>query len=359
MRDEILGESDGTPNQRFPLAHPGLILRSLGESQAIHKDIVLITEFEERVEEWRLRESLAFSREEQRDFAVEIDGQDQATVIFGDGVLGAIPPQGARISATYRVGGGRHGNVLAHTITTIVDAPQLALVGAQVTNPQPATGGAERESIEHAVQHAPQVFRSGKRAVTADDYQALALDFKGVGKVRAEAAGWNTVKLYVAPEGGGHVSDVLRANLLAYFEDKRPVTTLVEIEDVDYVKIYISAEIGVKSYYNSEDVEEQVQKAAGGLLSFENVDFCHIFYLSKFYEAIEALEGVDYVTITEFRSQAEGEDVEASKARGERELGKIALGPNQVPRVPGTFPKDPEDEAVYAKGIKVELERKS
>ena len=73
----------------------------------------------------------------------------------------------------------------AGTIQTIVGAPQLALLGASVTNPDPATGGAERESIEHAVQHAPAVFRSLKRAVTAADYEALALSFKGVGKVQA------------------------------------------------------------------------------------------------------------------------------------------------------------------------------
>ena len=347
VRDEIVGESDGTPNQSFPLAHPGLILRSLGESQAIHRDIVLITELAGEIEEWTLRESMAFSREEQPDFAVEIDGQDQATLIFGDGAFGAIPPRGARVTATYRVGGGRHGNVAADTITTIADAPQLALVGAQVTNPQPATGGAERESIEHAVQHAPQVFRSGKRAVTADDYKALALDFRGVGKVRAEAAGWNTVHLYVAPEGGGHVSDVLRANLLAYFEDKRPVTTLVEIEDVDYVKIYVTAEIWVESYYAPEQVKEQVQDAAGGLLAFENVDFGQPIYLSKFYEAIEAIDGVAAVNISEFRREGQASRVE--------ERGLIKLDANEVARVSGTFPGDPDDESRYVDGLRVDI----
>jgi hypothetical protein len=122
------------------------------------------------------------------------------------------------------VGGGQAGNTPAGSIQTIVGAPQLALLGAQVTNPAPATGGADRESIEHATQHAPAVFRSLKRAVTAADYEALARSFKGVGKVQAQATGWNTVTLYVAPEGGGRVSDVLEANLKAYFEDKRMIS---------------------------------------------------------------------------------------------------------------------------------------
>src|SRR6266536_2497557 len=33
VRNELLGTSDGTPNQRFPLAHPGLILRPPGPVQ--------------------------------------------------------------------------------------------------------------------------------------------------------------------------------------------------------------------------------------------------------------------------------------------------------------------------------------
>lgn len=235
-----------------------------------------------------------------------------------------------------------------------MDAPQLALLGARVSNPAPATGGAERESIDHAMQHAPAIFRSRRRAVTAEDYRALALDFKGVGKVRAEAVrNWNTVTLYVAPSGGGYVSDVLRYNLLAYFEDKRPVSTLIEIENVDYVKIYVAAELGIKPYYTRESVKEQVQTAAGAFLDFANVDFGQTLYLSKFYEAIEALDGVDHVTVTEFNR-----DPPAPLDNAEPPIikGKIELGINEIARKPWGMPNDPGSDQDYANGIKVVFE---
>ena len=301
VRDEIVGISDGSPNQSFTLAQPQLILRSLGQGQRINRDIILVSELGDGpgkiIDTWELQESLAFSRERQRDFMIEIDAEDRATIIFGDQAFGAIPPRGATLKATYRVGGGRFGNVAANSVQTIVDAPDLSLLGASITNPRAATGGAERESIERAVRHAPTVFRTLKRAVTSDDYKALALDFKGVGKVRVEAGSWNVVNLFVAPEGGGHVSDVLTANLLAYFEDKRPVSMRINIEDVDYIKIYVTAEIGVKSYYAPEEVTEQARQAGGNLLAFDQVDFGQTIYLSKFYEALEAIEGIDYVNI--------------------------------------------------------------
>jgi predicted phage baseplate assembly protein len=345
IKEEMLGTSPGTANQRYTLTHGKMILRSLGQGQTVNRDLILSTELGQTRDEWTLRESLAFSREGQKDFTIEVDEEDRAIVMFGDGVLGAIPAPGSIIKASYRVGGGSQGNVAPNTIETIIDAPQLALLGAQVTNPAPATGGAERESIEHAVSHAPQVFRSRKRAVTAQDYEALALDFKGVGKVLAEGTSWNVVTLFIAPAGGGHVSDVLQANLLAYFEDKRPISTIIEIEDVDYVPIYVTAAVGVKSYYLREDVTEHVQQAVSKLLAFENVSFQQTVYLSKFYEAIEAIDGVAFVNISEFRreDQLSGFVVPS---------GKIELGAHEIPTLPS-------DDPAYAGGLRVELEEGS
>jgi baseplate J-like protein len=345
IKEEILGTSPGTPNQRYKLTHAKMILRSLGQGQKVNRDIILTTELGQTKDEWVLRESLAFSREGQKDFTIDVDEDDRATVMFGDGALGAIPATGSIIKVSYRVGGGPQGNVLPETIQTIIDATELVLLGAEVTNPGAATGGAERESIEHAVSHAPQVFRSLKRAVTAQDYEALALDFKGVGKVLAEGTSWNVVTLFVAPAGGGHVSDVLEANLLAYFEDKRPISTIIEIEDVDYVPIYVTAEVGVKGYYNRDDVKEHVQQAVSKLLAFENVDFQQTVYLSKFYEAIEAIEGIAFVNISEFRREGQSSGIVEPS-------GKIELGAHEIPTVPG-------DNPAYAAGLRIELEEGS
>ncbi len=348
IANELLAISNGQPNQSYRLARPGTILKAFGQSQQIRKDIILLTELDNVVETWTLQESLAFSRAEQKDFSVTIDASDRATIRFGDGAFGAIPTLGSKILVAYRVGGGSQGNVPAYRIETIVDAPQLTQLGATVTNPEPATGGADREQIDQAVKQAPQVFRSLNRAVTAADYKALALNFTGVGKVRAKATGWNTVNLFVAPTGGGYVSDVLKANLLAYFEDKRPVSTLIEVEDVDYVTIYITAAIGVKTYYDPRVVQQDVEHAVAQWLAFENVDFGITLYLSKVYEEIETIDGIEYVTITEFRRAPLHPNDSANRSLSD---GKIVLGENEIPRIPD----DPNHDLTYAAGIQVVL----
>jgi uncharacterized phage protein gp47/JayE len=329
IRDEELGISDGSANQRFVLVHPRLILRPPGPAQEGSRDVLLVTNGA-TVDTWTRRETLAFSQASQLDYVIEVDADDRATVLFGDGKFGAIPPPGARVMATYRVGGGQLGNVPAGAIQTLVNAPQLALLGGAVSNPAPATGGAERETIEHAVAHAPAVFRSQQRAVTAGDYEALARSVKGVAKVRAVPEGWNQVTLFVAPDGGGKgevkVSDVLEADLKSYFEDKRMLSQIVEIVDVVYVPIYVTAEIDVESFYVRADVVANVQQAAASLLAFERVNFGEHIYLSRFYDESQGVPGVVFVNITEFRRGDVSEPVDPR--------GKIELAPNEVPVVP-------------------------
>ena len=337
--DEFLGVSDGTPNQRFPLAHPGLILRPPGAAQA-GQDVTVLTRLGSTVESWTLQESLAFSQAAQHDFAVQVDADDRATIVFGDGTFGAVPEADATVTATYRVGGGAAGNVPAGAITTILDAPRLALLGATVTNPVAGSGGAERESIDNAVRHAPAVFRSLRRAVTAADYEQIALSFKGVGKVRAVATGWNVVTLFVAPEGGGKVSDVMEAKLTSYFEDKRMLSQIIEVSDVDYIPIFVTADVAIESFYVRDDVVAQVRQAAAGLLDFDRVDFNETVYLSKFYEQCQEVPGVIYVNITEFRRADQQDPKEKVEPRG-----TIVLGPNEIPVVPS----DPD----YADGLRV------
>jgi predicted phage baseplate assembly protein len=334
---EHLGTSDGTPNQRFTLARTGLILRPPGAAQS-GQDVTVLTTLGTTTEIWTLQETLAFSQSAQRDFAVQVDADDRATIVFGDGTFGAMPSAGATVTATYRTSGGAAGNVPAGAIATILDAPQLALLGATVTNPAPASGGADRESIEHAVQHAPAVFRSLRRAVTAADYEQIALSFKGVSKVRAAAIGWNEITLYVAPEGMGNVSDVLEANLKGYFEDKRMISQIIEVKDVSYVPIMVTAQVKVESFYVRGDVVAQLQRAAAELLDFDRVGFGETVYLSKFYERCQEVPGVVFVNITEFR-RADQPDPMGDTS------GTIVLGPNEIPVVPS--------ERDYADGLKV------
>ncbi|NOQ13307.1 MAG: hypothetical protein GQ583_02345 [Methyloprofundus sp.] len=347
IEDDVLGVSNGQANQRFSLSQREIILRTFGSSGektdvTVNRDISLLVELGSERKEWTLQKSFAFSRADREDYTIEIDENDNATIVFGDGKFGAIPANNASISVSYRVGGGNKGNVLANTIKTIFDAPELNLAAIKVVNKSPATGGSDRETIDHAISHAPKVYRSLQRAVAAQDYEALALTNKSVGKVRAESASWNTVTLYIAPSGGGYLSHTLKADLRSFFEDKRPLSTSVEFDDVDYVEVFVSAAVDIESYYSNAEKKDEIISAVAELLAFENVDFKQLIYLSKFYEAIESIKGVKAAVITEFRRENPAHD-----GLNDKPLGKIELLVNEIPVVPVA--------SEYSHGIKLEL----
>ncbi|MET0622220.1 MAG: baseplate J/gp47 family protein [Pyrinomonadaceae bacterium] len=336
---EVIGVSDGSPNQRYRLAQPRLLRDTLRVSVEtaqptppwrLRRNLV----FSRRAftpeqlaaleQQERIASTLAFSRDTDPDYTIETDENDVTTVSFGDGQYGQIPQTGARIVASYRTGGGTYGNVGAGQITVVSRSPQLQLLGARVVNRAAASGGAERESVEQAARFAPTVFSSMQRAVTADDYVALARLFPGVSKARAEATAWNTVKLYVAPAGSGQApSDVLRRDLLDYFEDKRMISTVIEVESPFYVPIVIKAQVGVLSYFDNAEVGRAASAAIRQLLDFDKVDFKQTLYLSKIYEVLEALDGVDNVFVTQFRRLDASVPVAPD--------GRILLGENEIP----------------------------
>ena len=163
-----------------------------------------------------------------------------------------------------------------------------------------------------------------QRAVTADDYVAQALLFPGVSKARAQATDWNFIKLYIAPTGDGEVpTDTLKDGLLAYFEDKRMLTTVIQIENPDYVLIQVSATFGAKPYFRVSDVQSSAEDAINQLLNFDNVDFGQTLYLSSIYQVLEALPGIDHVFVTLFTSSNPADNFPGD--------GRIVMGPSEIP----------------------------
>jgi len=98
--------------------------------QAIRKDISAalpsLTIKEEREgkdqngKEWRPRRDLLNSRREDRHVVVEVDDREVAHLRFGNGDLGRRVEPGVAMKATYRVGNGARGNVVAEAISHLV-----------------------------------------------------------------------------------------------------------------------------------------------------------------------------------------------------------------------------------------------
>ena len=314
--DESLGASDGSPNQLFVLAKKPVIAGS----------VVVTVDEQGLPTRWEAVESLGGSSPADRLFVVQRDAEGAGTIVFGDGVNGMIPPPAAtpNIRATYRIGGGPQGNIPAQTQFRLAVPAALVPSLREAVNDQAAAGGAPREDIDRARRLAPRLYRAQERAVTRSDYEDLALQVPGVGKARAVALSWNDVVLYVAPAGQvAEPSELLKRDVLAYFESRRMATTFPRILGPRAADIYIRADVQAQPYFRQADVRAAVEKAVADYLAFDEVSFGDRIYLSRLYDAIQDLPQVISLNITEF-SRTPGGGIESN--------GVIELRPNELPR---------------------------
>ena len=135
----------------------------------------------------------------------DYDGDGGTTIRFGDGTFGASPLPGTVFSVLYRVGGGSAGNVPADTIVTAAPGQAQGSIIRACTNPFPATGGTDAETIAQVRSRAPQQFRAEPlRVVQAGDYVAAAQSLPWVqqaGTTFRWTGSWLTVLTSVDPAG--------------------------------------------------------------------------------------------------------------------------------------------------------------
>lgn len=254
---------------------------------------------------WLEVEHFADSTPADRHVRIDLDGLDQTTLTFGDGKYGAMPPSGSTIAVTYLTTQGPDGNLAPHLITEL---PSPILVDGQpvtasVDNPIPATGGADTESHEHARLLAPAVLRSTWKAVTKADYQALCTTFPGVAK--AQVLDLNddttmriyTVRVVIAPEGGGMPSPQLKADLRAFLEARRMVTIDIYVDEPAYRAVPVIATLYV---YPDQDVDQVRQRASLALtehFTFDRQTFGRAVYTSDLIALLDGVAGVSHVIL--------------------------------------------------------------
>lgn len=192
VSDETLGSSDGSPGQRFATAHRPILhteeelwvrepdLPSADEQAALGPagvgDAIKVTRDAagRPIEIWvRWQEVADFYGSGPRHRHYVLD-HIAGSVGFGDGANGLIPPPGAgnlRLTR-FRTGGGSAGNRAADTIVQLTTTIPFV---AGVTNPVPARGGADAETMDALLERGPRAIRHGDRAVTIEDFEDLAM----------------------------------------------------------------------------------------------------------------------------------------------------------------------------------------
>jgi predicted phage baseplate assembly protein len=211
-------------------------------------------------------------------------------ITFGDGRIGRVPPDGAGITATYRVGGGAAGNVPARTLTApLTNLHNSNLVASwnvlqpilQIGQPLAASGGADAESMSGAMKRAFVSLSQPRRGVTLKDFESLALATPGVPIARAYAISnydpafpcfpaLGTVTVVVLPQcpdaqpqpSPGFLKAVQR-----YVDRRRTITTEVHVIGPSYTVVSVKAHLNVQLGVNSQTIAQLAQAALADFLN--------------------------------------------------------------------------------------------
>lgn len=276
-------------------------------------------------------------------FVAEVESDGTTTLRFGNDMQGMRPVTGSQFMATYRIENGASGNVGANTLAYLVTNDTALLTNItqnnMINNPLPAQGGIEPESMDTAIQNAPDAFRTQERAVTAQDYvdfaqtcnpgiQSAACTFRWTGS-------WRTAFISVDPTPAVQVNQQFKSSLLNCLDQYRMAGQDLDIDAPVYVSLEINMTVCVTAGYFASNVKEALLNVFSdsilpdgtpGVFYSGNFTFGQTVYLSPIYAAAQNTPGVDSVTITRFRRQGE-------KSSNGIPAGKLVMDPLEIPRL--------------------------
>ena len=217
----------------------------------------------------------------------DIDGRYQ--IVFGDGVFGRKPLNGAVITAEYRTSLGTEAN----GIDTFVIEVDLSAVnntrieGGMITNVvTSSSSGAYAESIESIRYNAPRYFQTQERVVTTQDYiDLITANFADIQSVNAY--GGETIsgvgeveygKVYVSCStySGTALTASRKKDLLAFLQPRSSIGISAVIIDPEFVFITLLCKVHV-NYNQTGLTPSQMNNVVVDAISVFNDDNLKMF----------------------------------------------------------------------------------
>lgn len=292
---EALGGGDGSQaHQRFSLKKPPLTHVSAETPSGSQSELTV------RVNNvaWEQVGSLYGLDTKAKAFIVRIDDEANAAVIFGDGKMGARLPTGQEnVSATYRSGIGQEGEVGAGTLTLLKTRPYGV---RDVTNPLPADGAEDPETLDSARENAPYTVKTLDRIVSLKDYEDFARAFAGIGKSQAVAI-WDgrqeLVHITISDPSGDPVPDTTADKLSAAMESARDPLRQFCLGSFEALTFSLEAKVLIDEAYVREEVESAIADALLDAFSFDERAFGQPVSAAEVVTVFHSIAGVEAVDL--------------------------------------------------------------
>lgn len=265
--------------------------------------------------EWREVRSFYELPEGAEAFMTREDEQGKTHVVFAS----RLPTGVDNVVASYRYGGGAEAPA-AGTLTVVLQ-PQPGL--KSIRNPVPPGGGADADPPDKIRRLAPRSVLTFNRAVSLDDYEAIAAAAPGVRRAKSAftfdaAAQRPGVSVWVGDDSGAVTA--ARAAIAGAADPNRPVT----IAEAHQQQATLQLTYLRNPRYDDAKVRAALHDALvdpdKGLFGVNVVGIGQAFFDSQIYAACLAVPGIEAVQGLSFASNSDKTAVSSSSLLSNRRL---------------------------------------
>ena len=260
-----------------------------------------------------------------------------------------LAPSNITLTVKYLVGGGTQANIPSNQLNTVVSftsgfsggtvdstLANQVLQSLQVNNTTQAVGGGDGDTIEQIRFNSLAQFPTQMRAVTQQDYMALALSMPGkFGQVSKAfvtkdtltfnntttdtsnkpidplstslyVLGYNQNKQLISPP------TTLKENLKTYISQYRMLTDSINIKDAFIVNIGVNFDIILRPNYSGRDILIQCLDLLKEYFKIDKWEINQPIVLSEIYTLLDSVPGIQNVNNIEITNLS-GEELGYSK----------------------------------------------
>ena len=247
---------------------------------------------------------------------------------FGTGVSGKAPIDDQLITVTYLSTDGADGKAgvgafddLTHSWTALEDGN---IYTGTFSNTAASTGSTDSPDGDTVAANLLEWKRSVDSAVTGPSFIATVLAYtdpvygkvtKAFPKLMSATMAGNMIRLYVATAADQYtlttVPAALQASLLAYLEDLKCITTIIDIENSTLITTNLTIKAKMLTGVNETVVKQNIESAMKTQFDVDHISLGTDVYLSDLYAALENIKGVDWTIITSHSDNITADDDEA------------------------------------------------
>jgi predicted phage baseplate assembly protein len=217
------------------------------------------------------------------------------------------------IAREYRVGGGPRGNVAAKNLDTML-TPVDGIEQNEVANLRPAHSGRAEETLAQAQERARRSLKSKCRAVTAEDFEQLAMQAANVKRAKTLStthpqfpgiAVPGAITVIVVPDSDQPnplPSEGTLRTVCEYLDQRRLLTTEVYVARPTYRHVEVTGKVIARDNADLAEVAAAIERKLlgyfhplhGGELG-EGWPFGGDVFYSRVYQQIFSVPGVDRI----------------------------------------------------------------